>query len=155
MTQASSLAGEGDSGLPERGEGFAVLRVHARRMRQAPTEAERQLWAILRDRRFSAFKFRRQVPIGSFVADFLCYGARLIVEADGGQLCENEYDARRTAWFEAQGFRVIRFWNHEIFTQRRDVMDRLFAALINPSPRSALPSRPLPQGERERNDHDC
>jgi adenine-specific DNA-methyltransferase len=110
------------------------------------------LWAIVRDRRFSAFKFRRQVPVGRFIADFMCYSARLIVEADGGQHCESAHDERRTAWLEAQDFRVLRFWNHEILTQRREVMDRLHAALVAPSPRSAAPSRPLPRGEREEQD---
>ncbi len=145
MTFPSPPAGEGDSRLRERGEGAAVVRTHARANRRAMTMAETALWAMLRDRRFSAFKFRRQQPIGSFIADFLCYDARWIVEADGGQHCDSAYDDRRTAWLESQDFRVIRFWNHEILTQRRDVMDRLFAALNSPSPRSALPSRPLPQ----------
>jgi very-short-patch-repair endonuclease len=123
-------------------------------MRKLPTEAERLLWAMLRDRRFSAFKFRRQVPIGPFIADFMCYSARMIVEADGGQHSENAYDERRTAWLEAQGFRVLRFWNREILTQRREVMDRLFTALSAPSPRSPAASRPLPRGEREeKSDH--
>ncbi len=113
------------------------------------TDAERALWTALRDRRFSDFKFRRQVPVGLFIADFMCFAARLIVEADGGQHGESAYDARRTAWLEGKGFRVIRFWNHEILTQRRDIMDRLYTALTDPSPRAAFGvSRPLPQGER-------
>jgi very-short-patch-repair endonuclease len=125
-------------------------------MRKQPIDAERQLWAMLRDRRFSAFKFRRQVPVGPFIADFMCFSPRLIVEADGGQHCDNDYDRRRTAWLEAQDFRVLRFWNHEILTQRRDVMDRLYAALAAPSPRSPAASRPLPRGEREEQDqNDC
>jgi very-short-patch-repair endonuclease len=127
-------------------------RQHARTMRKQPTEAERLLWAMPRDRRFSAFKFRRQVPIGPFIADFLCYEARLIVEADGGQHGESAADARRTSWLERECFHVLRFWNHEILTQRRDVMDRLFTALSSPSPRSPVASRPLPRGEREESD---
>ena len=149
MTLASPPAGEGDSGLPERGEGAACLQSRARTMRKTPTEAERLLWAMLRDRRFSAFKFRRQVPVGAYIADFMCYSARLVVEADGSQHCESDYDARRTVWLERQGFHVLRFGNHEIVTQRREVMDRLFAALDSPSPRSPAASRPLPRGERE------
>ena len=121
-------------------------------MRKDMTDPETVLWAILRDRRFSEFKFRRQLPVGSYIADFLCYSARLIVEADGGQHGESGYDGRRTAWLEGEGFCVLRFWNHEILTQRRDLLDRLYAALVSPSPRSALPSRPLPQGEREEQD---
>ena len=83
-------------------------------MRRDMTEAERVLWTLLRDRRFSAFKFRRQVPVGPFIADFLCYEMRLIVEADGGQHCDSEYDLRRTNWLEGQGFNVLRFWNQEV-----------------------------------------
>ena len=149
----SPLAGEGDSAPAERGEGVQLLQTRARTMRKQPTDAERQLWAMLRDRRFSAFKFRRQVPVGPFIADFMCFSARLIVETDGGQHCENDYDERRTAWLETQDFRVLRFWNHEILTQRHDVMDRLYAALAAPSPRSPAASRPLPRGEREEQDH--
>ena len=118
-------------------------------MRKEPTEAECRLWQMLRDWRFSAFKFRRQVPVGQFIADFLCFEARLIVEANGVQHCESTSDARRTAWLENQDFRVLRFWNHEILSQPRNVMDRLYAALNSPSPRSPAASRPLPRGERE------
>ncbi|GGE04448.1 hypothetical protein GCM10011529_08540 [Polymorphobacter glacialis] len=149
MTRPSPPAGEGDSPLGERGEGGSPLQLHARSMRKEMTVAERLLWSILRDRRFSEYKFRRQVPVGRFIADFMCYSARLIVEADGGQHAESAYDESRTLWLEAQDFRVLRFWNSQILTQRRTVLDTLHAALADPSPRSALPSRPLPQGERE------
>jgi very-short-patch-repair endonuclease len=149
VTLPSPLAGEGDSAPAERGEGYLPLKKHARTMRNRPTDAERRLWAMLRDLRFRPFKFRRQVPIGAFIADFVCYETRLIVEADGGQHCESAADARRTAWLESQGYRVLRFWNHEILAQPRDVMDRLYTALNSPSPRSPSASRPLPRGERE------
>ena len=78
------------------------------------TEAEHVLWRILRDRRFAGTKFRRQVPIGPYVADFACFNARLIIEADGGQHNESHSDAVRDAWFAAQGFRVLRFWNIDV-----------------------------------------
>lgn len=127
----------------------AVLQARARGMRRAPTSAERQLWALLPGRRFGACKFRRQQVLGSYIVDFVCLERRLIVEADGGQHCESGVDAVRTRWLERQGFRVLRFWNHEILGDRRAVSDRLFAALEDPSPRSPAASRPLPQGERE------
>ena len=149
MTLPSPLAGESDSLLGERGEGYLLIKKYARTMRNQPTEAERRLWAMLRDRRFSTFKFRRQVPIGAYIVDFVCYDTRLIVEADGGQHCESASDARRTAWLDSQGYRVLRFWNHEILAQPREVMDRLYTALNSPSPRSPAASRPLPRGERE------
>jgi very-short-patch-repair endonuclease len=144
MKSPSPLAGEGRLGAAERGEGAAPLKSRARTMRTVLTPAEQVLWNLLRDRRFSGHKFRRQVPVGPYIADFLSYEARLIVEADGGQHAINDTDVTRTRWPEAQGFRMLRFWNHEILTQRENVAERLFLALANPSPRSPLASRPSP-----------
>ena len=88
---------------------------HARELRASMTEAERRLWYYLRARRFRHRKFRRQVPMGSYVADFVCDAAGLIVEVDGAQHGErHEYDEGRSRWLAAQGYRVIRFWNHEV-----------------------------------------
>jgi len=95
-------------------------------MRNEPTEAERKLWLLLRDRRFSGFKFRRQVQIGRYIVDFACPAKRVIVEADGGQHAENGYDAERDAWLTAQGFRIRRFWNAEISTRPDEVRDTLW-----------------------------
>jgi very-short-patch-repair endonuclease len=125
----------------------------ARTLRRASTPAEQSLWRLLRDRRFGAFKFRRQVPIGPFVADFACFQARLIIEADGGQHCESKADVRRDAWFAAHDFRVLRFWNAQILQQPHDVADAIYAALANPSPRSPVASRPSPargEGKEEK-----
>ena len=83
-------------------------------MRRDATVAERKLWHALRDRRFDGLKFRRQVPIGSYIVDFVCLKTGLIVEADGGQHSENTYDLERDTWLNAQGFTVLRFWNSEI-----------------------------------------
>ena len=79
-----------DEGVPAR------QRSQARAMRAAPTEAEQRLWRLLRDRRLSRLKFRRQVPVGPYIVDFLCVGARLIVEADGSQHGEVCATARAT-----------------------------------------------------------
>jgi very-short-patch-repair endonuclease len=95
-------------------------------MRREPTEAERKLWHLLRDRRFSGFKFRRQVQIGPYIVDFACSAKRLIVEADGGQHAENGYDERRDAWLKAQGFRIRRLWNHQIIHHLDEVSDTLW-----------------------------
>lgn len=103
---------------------------NARKLRSDMTEAERLLWHLLRSRRFSGFKFRRQVPVGPYIADFLCYEARLIVECDGGQHADNCHDKARDAWLNAQGFRVLRFWNADIFTARAQIAETLYAALI-------------------------
>jgi len=86
----------------------------ARRLRKTMTDTERFVWQRLRSRGFAGFKFRRQMPIGRYIVDFVCLQRRLIVELDGGQHVEQaEYDAERTSWLESQGFVVLRFWNHE------------------------------------------
>src|SRR5688572_25449963 len=91
---------------------------HAKRLRKELTEPERRLWWHLRRRLpLDGTHFRRQVPIGPYVTDFCCIGARLIVEVDGGQHTEDHalaYDHRRTAHLESQGFRVLRFMNVEV-----------------------------------------
>ena len=98
------------------------LLAHAKRMRHVPTEAESVLWRHLRAGRLAAFKFKRQQPIGNFIVDFVCFEQKLVVEADGGQHVElKARDEARTAWLQAQGFRVLRFWNHDVL-QRRDLV---------------------------------
>src|SRR5277367_6680388 len=92
----------------------ANQRSRARAMRRAPTGAERRLWRLLRDRRLDGLKFRRQVPIGPYIVDFLCVGARLIVEADGSQHNESPHDEVRDASLARGGWKVLRFWNHEV-----------------------------------------
>ncbi len=120
---------------PARGEGEPAptlreaLKARARTMRKAPTEAEKKLWYLLRDRRFSEFKFRRQLQIGRYIADFVCLERRLIVEADGGQHAESSYDAERDAWLAAQGFRVRRFWNADILQRSHEIADTILADL--------------------------
>jgi very-short-patch-repair endonuclease len=89
----------------------------ARRMRKELTDAERKVWRALRARRFAQFKFRRQVPVGRYIADFVCFAKKLVLELDGGQHAEPEQqaqDAARTAWLNSQGFVVLRFWDHEV-----------------------------------------
>ncbi len=104
----------------------------ARSMRKAPTEAERALWRILRNRRFSGYKFRMQAALGGYIADFVCFEARLIVEADGSQHAESLRDASRDAWFEANGFRIRRFWNADILHHREGVAETLWHDLTTP-----------------------
>ncbi len=89
---------------------------YARELRRRQSETERLVWSRLRDRRFKAHKFRRQVALGSYIVDFVCFDERLIVELDGGQhTLQRPYDAERTARLESQGFRVLRFWNHDVW----------------------------------------
>jgi len=93
------------------------------------TDAERKLWYALRDRRFAEFKFRRQVPIGRFIVDFVCFEARLVIEVDGGQHADNLQDQYRDRWFAANNFRVLRFWNNEVLANLEGVMTVLAEAL--------------------------
>ena len=102
------------------------LRAFARKMRNAPTEAEERLWGALRNRRLDKLKFRRQVPVGAYIADFVCMEAKLIVEVDGTQHAESRRDVARDADLEAGGFRVLRFWNDEVM---RD-LDSVCATII-------------------------
>jgi very-short-patch-repair endonuclease len=117
------------------------------------TDAERVLWREVRAHRFGGLKFKRQEPLGSYVVDFVCHEARLIVELDGGQHADRqEADAERTRWLESRGFRVIRFWNNDVLANTEGVLQEIGKELQN-SPSPPLPD-PLPQGERERQDHD-
>ena len=97
------------------------------------TDAERRLWFLIRNRQINDCKFRRQHPIGPFIADFACIERQLIVEIDGGQHADNTNDVRRTAWLESQGWHVIRFWNHEILAETDGVLHRLSTLLSQPS----------------------
>ncbi len=87
----------------------------ARALRLEMTEAEKLVWYRLRSRQTHGFRFRRQVPIGAFIADFVCHEARLIVEIDGDQHDpSSDYEFRRTRFPESEGYRVLRFWNNEV-----------------------------------------
>src|SRR3954451_3244190 len=100
------------------------LRSRARSLRLDSTEAERLIWNALRAHRLNGASFRRQTPIGPYVADFVCHAAGLIVELDGGQHFEPENmkrDARRDAFLASKGFRVLRFNNHDVMTNRQGV----------------------------------
>jgi very-short-patch-repair endonuclease len=104
------------------------LRGFARTMRKESTNAERRMWARLRNGQLNGLKFRRQVPIGNAIADFVCYEHQLIVEVDGGQHSENAYDKLRDAELTRRGFRVLRFWNIDVMRNTRGVLDTILAA---------------------------
>jgi very-short-patch-repair endonuclease len=87
------------------------------------------LWGVLRDRRFTDYKFRRQVPIGPFIVDFACFDARLVIELDGSQHAEDPTDARRDAELARRGFRVLRVWNNELTENRDGVLHAIWAVL--------------------------
>ena len=88
----------------------------ARELRQRSTHSEFRLWALLRGRRFVGFKFRRQHPLGKYIADFYCADAALVIELDGeSHVGRQQQDSVRQQWLEAQGLKVIRCWDHELF----------------------------------------
>jgi len=118
-------------------------KLKSRYLRKNLTEAEKKLWGILRNKQLDGFRFRRQVPIGCYIVDFLCYENRLIIEVDGGHHCQNiEYDCQRTEWLEEQGFTVIRFWNNEVLKQLDAVREFVLRKCYLNSPHPNLP----PQG---------
>jgi very-short-patch-repair endonuclease len=102
----------------------------ARRLRRTPTDAEIRLWSRIRRHQLDGFRFRRQQPIGSYVVDFFCPEARLILEVDGGQHAIDEVrDTARTQWLEAHGYRVLRFWNHDVLANTDGVVATIRQAL--------------------------
>ena len=152
---SSPLVGEEGARGEAVGSRGGLLLDHARDMRSAPTEAERRLWRLLRGKRLAGWKFKRQQPVEPYIVDFVCFAARLIVEADGSQHAGSDYDAARDKWLRAQGFRLLRFWNNDIVTRSEDVLTAILAALecegpgIEPAPSPPPLPGPLPQGERE------
>jgi very-short-patch-repair endonuclease len=83
----------------------------------------------LRDRHFAGFKFRRQVPVGPFFADFVCFDARLVIEVDGGQHADSMSDKRRDRWLSENDFLVLRFWNNDVLNNLEGVLTSLLDAL--------------------------
>ena len=99
------------------------------------TDAELRLWYRLRRRGLQGHRFRRQVPVGEFIVDFLCEEARLIVEVDGGQHSERTTeDAARSRWLSTKGYAVLRFWNHDVLANMEGVLETIVAALPSPCP---------------------
>ena len=115
----------------------------ARELRNNATDAERRLWTALSNRKVAGVRFNRQVCIGPYVCDFVARTPRLIVEVDGSQHDEDhERDQARSAWLEAQGYHVLRFWNHDVLGNVQGVAQEIERAL------AAFP-QPLPQAGGE------
>ena len=136
----SPLAGEGGAlaeGVGGRGGLVSKeeLLDRAKWMRSNPTEAERKLWQILRNKRLAGHKFKRQVVLDWYIADFVNFEHRLIVEADGSQHAETDHDERRDMHLKNKGFSVLRFWNNSILGEHRLVEEAIW---------HALHARPLP-----------
>jgi len=117
--------------------GVSLTFHRARQLRREETDAERKLWEKLRSTRLEGLKFRRQVPIGDFIADFCCREHKLIIELDGGQHAEPAEIAKdewRTALLEGRGYRIIRFWNNEVLTNIDGTVEAILEAIRVTSP---------------------
>jgi very-short-patch-repair endonuclease len=116
----------------------------AKELRRNSTDAERVLWRQLRAHRLAGYKFSRQQPIGRYLVDFMCFEKQLIIELDGGQHAKRVvYDEERSAWLQSQGFRVLRFWNHEVLQDTEAVMK----VILNERERAAPSLCLSPTGE--------
>lgn len=121
---------------------------HANTLRKSQTDTEKRLWHSLRNRQLARFKFRRQQPIATYIVDFVCLEHKLVVELDGGQHAgQQSYDVERTRILNKQGFKVLRFWNNEVFENMEGVLSVILREL--PGDNSTPHPHPLPQGERE------
>ncbi|MEK6742491.1 MAG: DUF559 domain-containing protein [Nitrospirota bacterium] len=122
-----------------------------RALRNNMTDAERRMWDVLRGRQICGHKFRRQHPYDRYILDFVCLDRKLVVEVDGGQHTDDACkDEERTRFLEQAGFRVLRFWNHEVLTQTDAVQQMIWEALQkkgDPSPPLPLPLRGREKGE--------
>ena len=99
-------------------------------MRQDPTDAEKLMWERLRAKRLNGYKFRRQMPIDRFIVDFACFDSKLVVKLDGGQHDKRvAYDEMRTSVINREGFRVLRFWNDEVFENLDGVLTTILSHL--------------------------
>ncbi len=117
---------------------------HAKTLRKQMTDAEHRLWYLLRAHRFAGVKFKRQAPVGHYIADFVCFDRKIIIEVDGGQHAGNARDRRRDEWLTGQGLRVLRFWNNDVLKNTDGVLSMIADALgTSPSPGS-LRSPPSP-----------
>ena len=117
-----------------------------RKLRNAPTDAEHRLWQYLRNRQLEGCKFRRQHPFGNYILDLACLERKVVIELDGGQHADNtQYDNARTGYLERCGYRVLRFWNNEVFENIEGVVE----VILNTLAQRATPSPPNPPLEGE------
>ncbi|GGF80766.1 hypothetical protein GCM10007301_46050 [Azorhizobium oxalatiphilum] len=122
------------------------MKGHVKALRAQMTDAEGALWSHLRGHRLGA-SFRRQVPMGPYIGDFVCHAARLIVEVDGGQHSEGR-DVARDAWFIGRGYRVVRYWNSDVLGNLDGVLEDLAMQLaldVASAERALPPSPTLPR----------
>jgi very-short-patch-repair endonuclease len=112
-----------------RGAGERSLLTFAKRLRTEQTDAELKLWYHLRAGRFMNLKFKRQKPVGPYIADFICTEHKLIIECDGGQHGDVS-DQCRDAWLVTNGYTVLRFWNHHVLHETESVLERIRQTIL-------------------------
>ena len=119
--------GEGAGQTRSRRKNGTTLR--ARKLRQGDNQAEALLWLELKARKLGGYKFTRQFSIGRYYADFACREKWLVVEIDGHQHADSSYDRRRDDFMRAQGYSILRVWNHDVLKHRTSVCETILAAL--------------------------
>jgi very-short-patch-repair endonuclease len=110
------------------------LRIFAKEMRHAPTDAEAAMWRLLRSRQLAQFKFRRQTPLEDYILDFVCFEKRLVVEIDGSQHASSQHDATRSDVLTKLGFDIARYWNNDVLQQPQAVLEDILSKLTAPRP---------------------
>ena len=131
--------------MPDRRRIPPITTARARRLRSDMTDVERKLWNAMRGKQLEGCRFRRQHPIGAYVADFACVERMLVIELDGSQHQTQEaYDVDRSRYLNQQGWQVVRFWNNEVLENLDGVLEVIVKELQSASPRH-IPS-PM-QGE--------
>lgn len=121
-----------------------ILKQRRQVLRNNQTEAEKNLWARIRNRQFHEIRFCRQYSVGPYILDFYCPELKLAIELDGGQHTNDDkqaYDASRSTYLKAQGIIVMRFWNHEVLQNIEGVLCRIGENITPPSP--SYPKRGL------------
>jgi very-short-patch-repair endonuclease len=161
MKNRSGTFGQTKKTLPLEGGGKRVgvkgLTGVARKLRKHSTDTEGHLWRFLRDRQIEGFKFRRQQPVGSYVVDFVNLEKKVVIELDGAQHALHLGDRIRDEWLQTEGYKVVRFWDNQVFSNLEGVLETIRDALLTPHPDPWSPSappeagKPLPQGERGHN----
>ena len=111
----------------------------ARNLRKYSTDTEQHLWRHLRNRQIEGFKFRRQQPVGGYVVDFVNLEKKVVVELDGGQHALDPGDKIRDEWLRAEGYKVLRFWDNQVFSNLEGVLENIRNALLTPHPRPSPP----------------
>ena len=110
-------------------------------LRKRTTDTERLLWSHLRRRQLQGYRFRRQVPIGNYIADFVCIEARLIIELDGSQHQDQRvYDEQRTRYLEQRGFKIFRVWDNQAFTETQSVLETIANMLESATQQQTAPA---------------